>query len=104
MNIFDLDYYDCDLVYTFDEAFPPALWGKIVRTFVASPRCKLLITFKPAKATPGCPSLHLSKKGGESSNAMFMIRSEDHEYNPSDTDWAKGEQFYGDMTDAWMVA
>jgi hypothetical protein len=116
MNIFDLDYYDCDLVYTFDEAFPPALWGKIVRTFVASPRCKLLITFKPAKATPGykdwqrymkdlglreaCPCLHLSKKGGESSNAMFMIRSEDHEYNPSDTDWAKGEQFYGDMTDA----
>ena len=112
MNIVDLDWYDCDLVYAFDEAFPQAVWGKIVRTFVASPRCKLLITFKPAKATPGYKSwqrymkdlglmeacrLKLSKKGREGSNAMFMIRSKDHKFRASDTDWAKGKQFHGDM-------
>ena len=113
MNIEQLDWYDCDVVYTFDEAFPQQLWGKIVRTFVASPRCKLLITFKPAKATidyirwqqymkdlgliEACPRLHLFKKGSENSNAMFMIRSENHNYNPSDTDWAEGEKFHGDL-------
>jgi hypothetical protein len=53
MNIENLDWYDFDVVYAFDKVFhPPALWGKIVCTFVASPRCKLLITFKPAKAAP----------------------------------------------------
>ena len=41
--------YDCDLVYTFDEAFPPELWEKIVRMFVASPRFKFMVMFKAAK-------------------------------------------------------
>jgi hypothetical protein len=39
----------------------------------------------------------LCKKGKESSNAMFMIRSENHNYNPSDMDWAKGEPFHGNL-------
>jgi hypothetical protein len=99
MNILDLHLYDCDLVYTFDEAFPPVLWEKIVETFVASPRCKFLIMFKAAKARTGYKDLqsqlseaglkevsrlHLMKKGcKDSSNAMFLIKSSFLKRKPS---------------------
>lgn len=92
MDIFDLDCYECDLVYTFDEAFPRDLWLKIVKTFRASPRCKFLIMFKVAKSFPECRAwnqelrtlagvtlvdkLSLSKKGGESSNAAFFVKDD----------------------------
>ena len=88
-NILDLHSYDCDLVYTFDEAFPYVVWKKIVKTFVASRRCKFLIMFKVAKAYHGYKALlnellqaglrpvhklQLNKKGGETSTAMFFIK------------------------------
>jgi hypothetical protein len=76
MNILELHSYDCDLVYTFDEAFPPKVWEKIVETFVASPWCKFLIMFKAAKALMEVSRLPLMKKGSkDSSNAMFLIKS-----------------------------
>ena len=53
MNIFDLHSYNCDLVYTFDEAFLHELWKKIVQTFTTSPCCKFLNMFKAAKADKG---------------------------------------------------
>lgn len=98
MDTVQLDWFDCDLVYAlFNEAFLPAVWGKIIWRFIASPRCKLLITFKPTKATPGykdwqqymkdlglkeaCRPLRLSKKGGKSINAMSMIHLEHHKSN-----------------------
>lgn len=92
MDILEMDSYECDLVYTFDEAFPKALWLKIVKTFRASPRCKFLIMFKVAKSFPDCKAwneellmlggvtlvgkLALSKKGGETSNAAFFVKNE----------------------------
>ena len=54
MNILDLHLYDCDLVYTFDEAFPNDVWKRLARPcFVKSCRCNILIMFKVAKALPG---------------------------------------------------
>jgi hypothetical protein len=91
-DILELLSYDCDLVYTFDEAFPYNVWQHIVRTFCASRRCKFLIMFKVAKSFPGIKAwyqellqvggvtlvhkLCLSKKGGEGSTAMFFVKNE----------------------------
>jgi hypothetical protein len=122
MDILDLHSYECDLVYAFDEAFPPAVWKKIVKTFVVSRRCKFLIMFKVAKASPGYKTMQkellqaglrcihklcLRKKGKESSNAMFflkdkpvnqdldrVLRSQDR---PTDRFWEKCKAFWGSI-------
>jgi hypothetical protein len=57
MDILGLHSYDCDLVYTFDEAFPPNVWEKIIKTFAASHRCKFLIMFKVGKSAEGYASV-----------------------------------------------
>ncbi len=125
MDILDLHSYDCDLVYAFDEAFPYDVWKKIVETFVASTRCKFLIMFKAAKASPGYKALqaelwqaglravdklYLQKKGGESSNAMFFVkdklwnqgvdrvlRSQRRLTDPSHSFWKKCNEFWGSI-------
>jgi hypothetical protein len=89
MDILDLHAYDCYLVYTFDEGFPPDVWEKIIETFVASHRCKFFIMFKVGKSAKGnarvlekieqagimkVHKLTLAKKGGEGSNAMFFVK------------------------------
>ena len=125
MNILDLHSYECDLVYTFDEAFPYDVWKKIVETFVKSHRCKFLIMFKVAKASRGYKALQaellqagvscigklcLKKKGGESSNAMFFVkskpwnqgvdrtlRSQHCPTDPSKRFWEKCKEFWGSI-------
>jgi hypothetical protein len=125
MNILDLHSYECDLVYTFDEAFPYDVWKKIVETFVKSHRCKFLIMFKVAKASRGYKALQaellqagvscidklcLKKKGGESSNAMFFVkskpwnqgvdrtlRSQHCPTDPCKRFWEKCKEFWGSI-------
>jgi hypothetical protein len=90
LDIVALYLYDCDLVYTYDKAFPPSLFDKVLKTFVASPRSEFMIMLKAAKASPGYRDLQrqlkaaslkevirlpLQKKGSsETSNAMFLIK------------------------------
>jgi hypothetical protein len=123
LDVFDLHSYDCDLVYTFDEAFPPDVWAKIIRTFVASPRCKFMVMFKAAKAAKGYKDmqrelqekgltevgrLYLKKKGGETSNAMFLTKARPsnqkihralrshRQSDPSKRFWEHCKEFWGD--------
>jgi hypothetical protein len=117
MDILGLHSYDCDLVYTFDEAFPPNVWEKIIKSFAASHGCKFLIMFKVGKSAEGNASLlekmeqagimevhklKLAKKGGEGSNPVFfakdksrhqhvgrLLRSQNCLPDPSDWVWEK---------------
>jgi len=82
------DYEFCDVVYTFDEAFPPDLMEHIIKTFSASSRPKWLISFKTGRrgdhdikklfeeyGLEVVDSVRCKKAGsGEVSNAQFYRR------------------------------
>jgi hypothetical protein len=86
-NYKDLDF--CDVVYAYDEAFPPALMNHVIDMFVKSSRPQWLISFKPGRrggknlktlmqksGLEEIASVTTKKSGsGESSTAVFYRRA-----------------------------
>jgi hypothetical protein len=88
----NVSIYDFDIVYSFDEVFTVNDWRKLKETFLASPKAKFWITFKPLKNRKESNELlqelfddglikvaNISarmKISGENSNAGFFLKPE----------------------------
>jgi hypothetical protein len=70
--LIEYDFYDFDIIYSFDEVFAVNHWRKVMSTYLQSPRAKFWISFKALKNRAGSSALLQEMKGNNNVHSNMI--------------------------------